>query len=342
MKDCPQEAVFLVAVSGGADSMALLISLFAIKPLNPVFCIHVEHGLRPADESCTDAEFVRTFCNSNGIKCHVEHIPPGKIEKLSRRKGIGIEAAARFYRHKAFKKEAARLGENTLILTAHTKDDILENTLMRILRGTGPAGLASMPVKRGRLLRPLLSFNRSEIENYLKEKDIIWREDSTNTDVKFLRNKVRNLLIPLLNESFPSWKKGLISMAQTQSLAAEFIATEAEHRIHWESHGGTKARRSQRKEKDNYLSADVCNFFAQPLIIREEAVFQGINTLSSLCALSKSIKRSVVRKFCEGKIKAADLGSVSVKLENGKIMLFAAQKEYFECGISRLISKQGC
>ncbi|MCL2808503.1 MAG: tRNA lysidine(34) synthetase TilS [Treponema sp.] len=352
--------------------MALLVSLCAIKPVNPIYCIHVEHGLRPANESRGDADFVKTFCEKNGIDCLVVHIPPGKIEKLARRKGIGIEAAARFFRHKAFKKEAARLGENTLVLTAHTKDDILENTLMRVLRGTGPAGLASMPVRNGKLFRPLLSKTRAEIENYLNEKNINWRDDLTNTDEKFLRNKIRHRLIPLLNEYFPSWKTGVNSMAQTQSLAASFIASEAKDRICWIIKNLPRTNTNQHENEVNRIvinSKPQCNsvssvvnkliftdardFFAQPLIIREEAVFQAINTLSSLCDLGvcepkvraslresfrdKSIKRSVVRKFCEGKIKAADLGSVRLKLENDKISLSRARKEYFERGISRLI-----
>jgi len=336
--------------------MALLAALCACKcgavMHNDIRCLHVEHGLRPAQESKGDAEFVRDFCKSNKIECHVEHIKPGKIAALAQRKGIGIEAAARYFRHKALSREAARLGKNTIILLAHTKDDLLETALMRVLRGVGPAGLAAMPVRRGRIFRPLLNMSRADITGYLTDRNIHWREDSTNTDEMFLRNKIRCRLIPLLNESFPSWKSGVTSLAQTQSLAAGFIAQETKDRICWEKTSrGVRTKGSageQRTQGKSLIFTDEMIFFSQPLIIREEAIFLGINTLSCLCdlrssALSrekiqiKSIKRSVVRKFCSGSVNAADLGPVRVKREKGEVLLSCKRKEYFESGVSMLI-----
>ena len=325
-----------------------------------IFCLHVEHGLRPANESCGDADFVRDFCQTKGIECRVEHIPPGKIASYAKRKGIGIAASARYFRHKSLYKEAARLGENTLILLAHTKDDLLETVLMRILRGSGSAGLSAMPIRRGRIFRPMISVTRAEIIDYLTAKNISWREDSTNSDTKYLRNRIRHKLVPLLNESFPSWNTGVEAMAQTQAMTADFIAKEAETRIKWEvnpeiSHRDTEAQRTQSK-KEGLIYTDEENFFKQPVIIREEAIYQGLNSLFSLRALralrrtfgsrsapprenflNKSIKRSVIRRFCEGTVNAADLGSARLKRENGQILLSLANKEFFECGVSRLI-----
>ena len=131
LKDCPSVAIFLAAVSGGADSMAMLAALASIIPQERLFCLHVEHGLRAA-ESKGDAEFVRDFCGERGINFRLKTVEPGKIASFSRRRGTGIEAAARFFRRKALLKEAARLGENTIILTAHTKNDALELALMRV------------------------------------------------------------------------------------------------------------------------------------------------------------------------------------------------------------------
>ena len=359
LKDCPQGTVFLVAVSGGADSMALLVSLCAVIPKEKFICIHIEHGLRPAEESMGDAEFVREFCTANGVECRVRHIKPGKIAGTAKRKGIGIEAAARYFRHRALSKEAKRIeglnadgdassGVNPFILLAHTKDDLLETVLMRVLRGVGPAGLAAMRSVSGRIMRPLLSMNRSDVIDYLKAKNISWREDSTNNDTQFLRNKIRHRLAPLLSESFSSWKKGVAALAQTQSLAAEFIGKEAEQRIKWEffvktSRQDAKTQSSQRKKEIEYVSTDEVVFFKQPQIIREEAIFNAINILfSSFASLrgnptAKSVRRAVVRRFCEGKVNAADLGSVRVKRGNGKITLSKADKKHFERGFSRLI-----
>jgi tRNA(Ile)-lysidine synthase len=205
--------------------MAMLAALCAVISKDRIFCLHVEHGLRPAQESQGDAEHVRNFCEKNGINCRVESVAPGRIEAFARSRGTGIEAAARHFRRKLLFRHAVRLdresGGKTRILTAHTKDDALELSLMRVLRGAGPAGLAAMPVSRGRILRPMLDISRADVIMYLTEKKILWREDSTNTDEKFLRNRIRGRLIPFLNESFPEWKNGLCALAATQSLIAE-------------------------------------------------------------------------------------------------------------------------
>jgi tRNA(Ile)-lysidine synthase len=311
--------------------MAMFSALCAVVPKERLFCLHVDHGLR-AEESKGDAEFVRDFCEKNGIGCRVESIPHGKIEFYAQHKGIGIEAAARHFRRRALFREAARLGDNTLILIAHTKDDLLETALMRVLRGAGPAGLAVMPEKRGRILRPVLSFSRSDIINYLSEKKIPWREDSTNTDEVFLRNKVRRRLVPLLDEFFPAWKSGLTGMAATQSLAADYLAGEAKRRIVWE-------------QNKNSFSTGEENFFAQDIIIREEALFQGVDLLVSLCkkirASSSVPKRSVVRRFCAGAVAAADLGLLRVRRKNGVIVLSPIRRDFSESGFSLLIKEPG-
>ncbi|MDR1858490.1 MAG: tRNA lysidine(34) synthetase TilS [Treponema sp.] len=263
LKDCPPGTVCLAAVSGGADSVAMLVALAGIRGMGngewgsgiggqgaafDLRCIHVEHGIRPEAESRGDADFVRGLCEKLRVPCRVVSVPPGKIVAMAKKRGLGIEAAARLYRRRAFFREAARLDEARLdaagseaassaparVLTAHTADDALETTLMRILRGAGPSGLAAMPASRGRLLRPLLALSRRDVLRYLAEKNISWREDSTNTDTAFLRNRIRHRLIPLLNETFPQWHGALASLAETQFLAANFIEHEARQRVTWE------------------------------------------------------------------------------------------------------------
>jgi len=336
--------------------MALLAVLHSLRSghligEDSLFCLHVEHGLRPAEESRGDAEFVREFCKSNSIECRIESIPPGKIAALARRRGIGIEAAARFFRHRALSKEADRLGVKTLILPAHTKDDLLETVLIRILRGAGSAGLAAMPAKRGRLLRPLLKMTRADVIEYLKTKNIGWREDSTNTDEKYLRNRIRRTLIPLLNEAFPSWESGVFNMAETQSFTAAFIANEAKTRVKWNNYKTRDLRNLAREPEISHNASrdpaadkfplsvftEAKNFFAQEQIIREEAVFQAIDGLLKNKKNPRPVKRAVVRRFCAGKVNAADLGPVKISGEGEKIILSCARKEYFEKGVSRLL-----
>ena len=322
--------------------MALLTALLALRDSGVIgkdalFCLHVEHGIRPAEESKGDAEFVREFCKSNSIECKIENIPPGKAAALARKRGIGIEAAARFFRHRAFSKEASRLGEKTIILLAHTKDDLLETALMRVLRGAGSAGLAAMPVKRGRLLRPLLNMTRADVVEYLKTKNIGWREDSTNADEKYLRNRIRRALVPLLNDAFPSWKSGVFNMAQTQSLTAEFIKGEAIARVKWQEISRNDLKNSADSNFPVSVFTEAENFFAQDQIIREEAVFLAIDELLKNKKNPRPVKRAVVRCFCAGVVNAANLGPVKIAREGKKITISRAQKEYFEKGVSRLL-----
>ncbi|MDR2717163.1 MAG: tRNA lysidine(34) synthetase TilS [Treponema sp.] len=334
LADCPPGAVLLAAVSGGADSTAMLAALAAVRGRSAfnLRCIHIEHGIRPPAESRGDAEFVRSLCKQFRIPCRVVSIAPGKIAAAAKDRGIGIEAAARLYRHRAWLREARRLeaktGESAAlpvrILTAHTADDMRETALMRILRGAGPSGLAAMPVSRGPLLRPLITLNRRDVLDYLADRNITWREDSTNADTQFLRNRVRRCLIPQLNEHFPQWRTALTAFAETQSLTAEFIRDEASSRIHWQS---SIPHSSFLIPHCLYTNAET--FCAQPAIIREEALFQGIDRLlsnSHKTALSRgkkrvNIRRVNIRRFSEGNITAVDLGLLDLRRKGGYVVL---------------------
>jgi tRNA(Ile)-lysidine synthase len=335
--NCPAETTYLAAVSGGADSVAMLCALASIRDKAfDLRCIHVEHGIRPQAESRGDAEFVKRLCRQLHIKCKTVTIKPGRIAVVAKERGIGIEAAARLFRHRAWLREAKRL-ENSpekpqvRILVAHTEDDALETTLMRIFRGAGPSGLAPMPACRGRIIRPLNKLRRSDVIAYLTEKKIPWREDSSNSDIRFLRNHIRRLLIPRLSESFPGWRTALGVFAETQSLAADFIKNEASGRISWQPLPDSQA-----------LYADAGLFFAQPAIVREEALFQGIDRLLTLLPKDthpRTVKRANIRRFCKAEKKAVDLGVMRLRKDSKKVLLsIPYNREY---GFSLLINKPG-
>jgi tRNA(Ile)-lysidine synthase len=292
-------------------------------------CIHIEHGIRPAAESRGDAVFVRSLCQKLNVPCRIVAIKPGKIQELAQSRGMGIEAAARMYRRRAWFRAARRLesaGRPVRILVAHTADDMRETVLMRIFRGSGPSGLAAMPVGRGRILRPLLAVNRRDVLDYLAEKNLSWREDSTNTDIQFLRNRIRHGLIPQLNDRFPQWRGAITALATTQSLAAAFIREEAARRIKW----------TPSSIPYQLLTTDYPLFLAQPAIIREEALFQGINRLG----LPVRIKRKNIRRFAEGNDTALDLGQLRIKRDSRQITLFAVTEDS-ENGFSLLIYAPG-
>jgi tRNA(Ile)-lysidine synthase len=340
--NCPVGTIYLAAVSGGADSVAMLSALAAVREQAvrektfDLRCIHVEHGIRPEPETRGDAEFVKRLCKELNVPCKVVSIKQGRIASVAKERGIGIEAAARLFRRRAWFREAKRLEAlpekpRVRVLVAHTADDALETALMRIFRGAGPTGLAAMPAGRGRILRPLIKLRRSDVIAYLTEKKISWREDSSNSDIQFLRNRIRHCLIPQLNESFPNWRTTLGAFTKTQSLAAEFLHSEARARVLWQPFEDSQ---------ETALYTDAGLFFAQPAIIREEALFQGIDRLlAQMPAHSHTIKRANIRRFCEGEKKAVDLGAMRLRKDSKRVLL--SIPGYGEYGFSLLINKPG-
>ncbi|UTC63514.1 tRNA lysidine(34) synthetase TilS [Treponema sp. OMZ 787] len=199
----------LLAVSGGADSMAMLSAFLELQhDINAeIFVITVNHNIRPEKETLGDAQFVLDFCK-NKCPCILSEIPKNKVFEEARHRKTGIEDAARFLRYSEFEKTADSLNAD-YILTAHNKNDYYETVLMRLFQGSEPEALMGIAPKRGRFIRPLLYITRSEIEDYLNERNIPWREDSTNFETSYLRNKVRHNLVPALTLCFDGWQRGL-------------------------------------------------------------------------------------------------------------------------------------
>ncbi len=183
----------LVAVSGGADSVALLRVLTALAPELSLrlHVLHVDHGLRP--DSPRDAEFVRQLAARLDVAVDVARVTVAP--------GGSLEAAARAARYAALEAHATRLGADRIAL-GHTADDQAETVLMRMLAGAGVRGLAGIPPVRGRIIRPLLETRRPQLVAALREMELPWIEDPSNRDPKFLRNRIRHELLPLLGASY--------------------------------------------------------------------------------------------------------------------------------------------
>ena len=201
----------ICAVSGGADSMALLWGLFLLKEKLGIQleAAHFDHGLRGA-ESASDAEFVRKFCDFHDIPLHLGNgtVVPGPK---------GLEAAARDARY-AF----LRTLEGT-IATAHTADDNAETVLLHLLRGSGLRGLGGITPRSERLIRPMLDVTRAEVEEFLSENYIPHVEDSSNQGDAYLRNRLRHHVMPLLKAENPSIATGLSAAAQRIRRDAELL-----------------------------------------------------------------------------------------------------------------------
>jgi tRNA(Ile)-lysidine synthetase-like protein len=187
----------LVAVSGGADSTALLIGLDALAHEfgYRVHAAHLHHGLRGADADA-DLAFVHELCRRLGVPLIAAH---WDTRARMRRRGLSGQAGLRTLR-RAFLREAARRAGAVRIATAHTADDQLETLLLRIARGAGLTGLGATSARRGAWIRPLLGVPRAWIEADLARAGVQWREDASNADLGYARNRVRHRVIPALLE----------------------------------------------------------------------------------------------------------------------------------------------
>ena len=203
-----------VAVSGGADSVALLRRLIEAAPeIGLVLSLaHVHHGIRGA-EADGDAEFVGALAASHGLAFHRRDVDTPATAKENRET---IEEAARNLRYAWF-RELLEEGEANAVATAHTLDDQAETVLHKLLRGAWTEGLGGIsPViqhTRGAILRPFLGARHAEIEAWLRSIDQPWREDASNADVSFTRNRIRHELLPVLATYNPQIHSQLANLA---------------------------------------------------------------------------------------------------------------------------------
>jgi tRNA(Ile)-lysidine synthase len=193
---------------------------------------HANHVLR-GDESEADEQFVRKLCTRRQIPLVCSRLP---VPRESADRVEGIEVSARRLRH-AFFAQAARDSGATIVATAHTCDDQAETVLHRILRGTGPAGLAGIPASRElapgiRLARPFLEIRRAEVLQYLNTLKQDTRQDSSNLDPSFTRNRIRHELLPYLAEHFnPQVAQALSHLAMLASGAQEAIDAQVDRLV---------------------------------------------------------------------------------------------------------------
>lgn len=209
-----------VALSGGADSMALLVALINLREklqIN-VSAAHLNHLIR-GDEAFRDENFVSEQCKKYGIELFCERID---IPKVSAKAGISTELAARKERY-AFLQRASK-GQ---IATAHTASDNLETIIYNLSRGSSLEGLCGIPPKRDNIIRPLILCTREMIEEYCKKKNIPFVTDSTNLSDDYTRNKIRHNVIPLLKELNPAVEKSVLKTTSSLKEISDFIKAEA-------------------------------------------------------------------------------------------------------------------
>ena len=216
----PPGATVLCAVSGGADSVCLLHILHGLQSDLDFHLVaaHYNHHLRGA-ESDEDEAFVWRLCKNWGIPCH---LGSGDVHGEAKARKLGIEETAREMRY-TFLFGMSQVLDKAIIATAHNADDNAETVLLNLIRGTGLRGLTGIsPVREG-LIRPLLNTPRSEILAYLEENGIPHREDSSNADVTYTRNKLRAQVMPLLRELNPQATEHINTAAAHLKAVDEFL-----------------------------------------------------------------------------------------------------------------------
>ena len=219
----------MVSASAGPDSMALLHLLAALgAAIGPrLVAAYIDHGLRP-DETPAEWDCVVTAAARLGLACVRERI---EVAPFAAARKLSLEHAARELRYRAL-ADLARANDLSLIAVAHTADDQVEEILLRLLRGGGRKALSGMRSRSGNLIRPLLGVRKRELLAYLMQKQIPFCIDSSNNDPRFLRNRIRNQLLPLLEREYdPGIRRAILKSAS--NLAEDEDLLESLLTTHW-------------------------------------------------------------------------------------------------------------
>ena len=311
----PQNGKIIVGLSGGMDSVALLHGLCSRKEEFrwEVTAVHVHHGLRGADAD-EDAAFAADFCRKLGVPCVIRKFDV-KAEAAARK--LGEEETGRLLRYEVFQELAA---EDGFIAVAHHRQDQAETMLMRLCRGTGLKGLGGMSPVRGNICRPLLFCSRQEIEKYCKENGLTWREDVSNQEEKYTRNKLRLQVLPVLEEINPKTVERMSETAELLALEEDFLEQQAvacyeavkrkgaevalDRKKLLELHPAMR-KRVLRKAMGEFLSADVSQVQIEALeeLLQKETgksrdFLEGIRGENRYDALVLSVKQEKAEGYC--------------------------------------------
>lgn len=249
----------VVGLSGGADSVSLLYILKELEKLLDIklYAVHVNHQLR-GEESDRDEEFCRQTAKGAGIEFYSVHVD---VRNKVRETGMSEEEAARILRYDAFedvinkylrKGGTAHKDHSIKIAVAHHADDQAETILFNMLRGSGLKGLGGMRPARGSIIRPLLEVSRKELMGYLEKRDLEFVTDSTNLENDHTRNRIRNIIMPLLNEHVNERASGHIAAVGNKIYAADqYLEDEARKYLEDIGTGNADACMSGENNTDN-------------------------------------------------------------------------------------------
>ena len=302
----------VVGVSGGPDSITLLDLLLKLKNQNiikfDIVVCHINHMIR--EEATSDEEYVKEYCNKHNIECFVKR---AEVEEIAKQNKMGTEETGRKIRYDFFYEILEKTKSNK-IATAHNANDNAETVLMNIIRGCGTSGLKGIEANNKQLIRPLIECSRTEIEEYCKQNNLNPRIDKTNFENDYTRNKIRNMLIPYIQENFnPNIVKGINRLSSLSKQENDYLEKETQ-----------KAYISIVEEITNTsISLDLKKFNSLEKVIKSRVVLYTINELFKT-------KNGIEKKHIEDIIKLCsnNIGNKYL-IPNKKMKILVKNKKIF-------------
>lgn len=208
-------SLLLSAISGGADSTALLAILDNLRSEfdYTLAAVYLDHGLLKEEFTLSAREHVFRLTRDLKIPLFFKKIAPGVIKKQAEQSKLSLEAVAREYRY-CFFDQVIKEQKVAYLATGHHLGDQIETLIMRFFQGSGSAGLRGIPQLRGPYIRPLLTIRSDDLRGYLASRQLTYWSDPSNASSRFLRNQVRKRLLPIVEQTFPGYEKSLVRLAQ--------------------------------------------------------------------------------------------------------------------------------
>ena len=276
----------VLGVSGGPDSLFMLDILNKLKKDLDIDLVvaHINHKIR--DEADEEEEFVKTFCKKIGIEFYSKRI---EVEKYANNNKIGLEEAGRKVRYEFFDEICNNTGANK-IAVAHNKNDKVETMIMHILRGSGISGLQGIQPKSNKIIRPIIEIDRKEIEKYCEEEKLDPRIDKSNQDNIYTRNKIRNIVIPYINQEFnPNFIETMTRLSEVITEENAFLNKLTE----------TEYKKILIQKIENQIALDLKKFNELDNIIKKRII---LYTVSNLRGGSQGIEKVHIEdivKLCQ-------------------------------------------
>ena len=304
----------IVAVSGGADSVALLVLMLELKDVlgvKEIYAAHMNHCLR-GEESFRDENFVKDFCKKNDV-----HLEAGQADVLwiAKRCGIGEEEAARNARYDFFEAAGTNLNAKKILL-GHNADDNAETIIMNMLRGAGLKGLSGIPPVRGCYIRPLIEVSRSDIEKFCEESNIAFVTDTSNHMNKYTRNRVRNIVMPVLKEHVN------VNISQVLLRNAEVIRDEDD----FISQAAEAEYNDCKLNIDGDICLDIKKILAMNTAIRRRVIRFYISDVSGLKDISITHINSIVDLIAGDTGRSLRIPGLTAEKEYSRLKIYKTQQ----------------